>query len=83
MATAEENDPIRTITFRSQWATPREHLPRRTGRPKHKWANEEGKRLWQQSQEGRQPQIPYDARSEEQGKEIVKLAKLIMDKKKR
>ena len=83
VATAGNTDPIRTITFQNQWAMPREHLPRRTGRPKHKWANEECKRLWQKAQEGKHPRIPYDPHSAEQGVEIMGLAQRVMEKKKR
>ena len=72
---ANENDPVRTITFVGGGARPREHYPRRTGRPKHKWAIEESKRVWEAMQRTRQPKIPYDIQSQEQGNEILEFAR--------
>ena len=80
---ANGKDPIRSITFTDKGVLPRLHLPRRVGRPKAKWANEECKRLWQKAQEGKRQRIPYDPHSEEQGVEIMGLAQRVMEKKKR
>ena len=80
MITSETADPIRNIAFRDEWARPRELLPRRVGRPKHKWANEENKRLWARIQEGRNPRVAYNPNSVEQRKAIVELATRIKKK---
>ena len=65
--TADETDPIRTITFVGGGARPREHHPRRVGRPKHKWVVDESRRVWETIQSARPPQVPYDIKSPAQG----------------
>ena len=72
---ADQTDPVRTITFVGGGARPREHYPRRVGRPKHKWAIEESRRIWERIQATRQPKVPYDIESQEQGIEILEYAR--------
>ena len=72
---ADQTDPVRTITFVGGGARPREHYPRRVGRPKHKWAIQESERIWEKIQATRQPKVPYDIESQEQGNEILDYAR--------
>ena len=47
VAAAEDKDPIRSITFKKQTMQPLDLLNKRVGRPKHKWAQVETRRLWE------------------------------------
>ena len=78
--TAAATDPVRTITFRDEWARPRELLPRRVGRPKHRWALKENQRMWARIQEGSYQRVAYNPNSVEQGQGIVELATRIKKK---
>ena len=80
---AEEGNPIRDITFVGNSMKPHTHFPRRVGRPRANWARKEGARIWDKSQKGQRPPIPYDENSEMQGEEIRRLAKEENKKRKR
>ena len=83
VALADDNDPIRTVTFQGNTTMPIQHYPRRWGRPKVKWAHTEAKRLWAASQTGSGPKIPYNPRSEEQGRKVKQLAGEVKIKRRR
>ena len=83
VATAHEEDPIKTITFQQNTLTPRIHVPRRVGRPKTKWASSEGRRLWNRMQEAQEVQVAYNEKSMEQGQQLRQYAEELIKQRKR
>ena len=77
---AGADNPIRTVTFQRNTTLPIQHLPRRRGRPKVKWAHTEAKKLWNGLQTGPGPKVEYNPRSTAQG---VIIHQLIRDRKKK
>ena len=81
VATAEDDDPIRTVTCQDNTTRPRIFEPRRIGRPKVRWAHTEAKKLWEKAQEGTYPAEKYNPRSIEQGNLIRGLALSLLKNK--
>ena len=83
VATAHQNDPIRSITFQGNTTQPRVHHPRRIGRPKIKWAHTEAKKQWNSIPGSTMPRVKYNPRSEEQATTILDRARTTLATKRK
>ena len=83
VASVPGNDPTRMVTFEHGTTKPIQHLPRRRGRPKVKWAHTEAKRIWKSLKVGNGPWPPYDPRSDVQENQIMLKARELNRKRKR